>query len=90
MNIFVIIYCHIKKLFDNTFILYHLINISLNDNVSIQMQKTIIKSKIIRGLADTTRLSILESLREGEKTTSEIVKETKHNQSNVSNHLYPA
>ncbi len=38
-------------------------------------------------MADTTRLSILESLREGEKTTSQIVKETKHNQSNVSNHL---
>jgi DNA-binding transcriptional ArsR family regulator len=38
-------------------------------------------------LADTTRLSILESLRRGEKTTSEIVRETNQNQSNISNHL---
>jgi DNA-binding transcriptional ArsR family regulator len=55
--------------------------------VSIQLQRLSLKAKLFRGLADTTRLSILESLREGEKTTSQIVKETKHNQSNVSNHL---
>ncbi len=59
----------------------------MNDNVSIQVQRLSLKAKLFRGLADTTRLSIIESLREGEKTTSEIVKETKHNQSNVSNHL---
>ena len=53
----------------------------------IQIQRLSLKAKLFRGLADTTRLSILELLREGEKTTSEIVKETKHNQSNVSNHL---
>jgi DNA-binding transcriptional ArsR family regulator len=59
----------------------------VNDNVSIQVQRLSLKAKLFRGLADTTRLSILESLRDGEKTTSEIVNETKHNQSNVSNHL---
>ncbi len=55
--------------------------------MSIHIQKLSLKAKLFRGLADPTRLSILESLREGEKTTSDIVKETKHNQSNVSNHL---
>ncbi len=59
----------------------------MSDNISIQVQRLSLKAKLFRGLADTTRLSILESLREGEKTTSEIVKETNHNQSNVSNHL---
>ncbi len=38
-------------------------------------------------MADSTRLSILETLRDGEKNHSEIVNETTHNQSNVSNHL---
>ena len=55
--------------------------------MSIHVQRLSLKAKLFRGLADTTRLSILESLRDGEKTTSQIVKETKHNQSNVSNHL---
>jgi len=55
--------------------------------VSIHVQRLSLKAKLFRGLADTTRLSILECLRDGEKTTSQIVKETKHNQSNVSNHL---
>jgi len=55
--------------------------------VSIQLQRLSLKAKLFRGLADNTRLSILESLREEEKTTSQIVKETKHNQSNVTNHL---
>lgn len=63
------------------------INISLNDNISINIQKLSLKAKLFRGLADTTRLSILESLRNGEKTTSQIVKETSQNQSNISNHL---
>ena len=55
--------------------------------MSIHVQRLSLKAKLFRGLADTTRLSILECLRDGEKTTSQIVKETKHNQSNVSNHL---
>ncbi|MGD9673209.1 MAG: ArsR/SmtB family transcription factor [Candidatus Nitrosocosmicus sp.] len=59
----------------------------MNDNISINVQKLSLKAKLFRGLADTTRLSILECLRNGEKTTSEIVKETNQNQSNISNHL---
>ena len=55
--------------------------------MSIQLQKLSLKAKLFRGLGDSTRLSILESLRKGEKTTSEIVKETGQGQSNVSNHL---
>jgi len=55
--------------------------------VSINIQKLSLKAKLFRGLADSTRLSILEALRDGEKNTSEIVKKTAHNQSNVSNHL---
>jgi DNA-binding transcriptional ArsR family regulator len=42
---------------------------------------------MFRGFADPTRLSILESLRRGEKIVSEIVRDTKQSQSNVSNHL---
>lgn len=63
------------------------INISLNNNVSINIQKLSLKAKLFRGLADGTRLSILEALRDGEKNTGEIVKMTAHNQSNVSNHF---
>jgi DNA-binding transcriptional ArsR family regulator len=59
----------------------------LTNNVSIQLQRLGLKAKLFRGLGDSTRLSILESLREGEKPTSQIVKETGHSQSNVSNHL---
>jgi DNA-binding transcriptional ArsR family regulator len=55
--------------------------------VSIHLQKLGLKAKLFRGLGDSTRLSILESLRGGEKATSQIVKETHQSQSNVSNHL---
>ena len=59
----------------------------MSGNISINIQRLSLKAKLFRGLADTTRLSILECLRRGEKTTSEIVKETNQNQSNISNHL---
>ncbi|HJT83326.1 MAG TPA: metalloregulator ArsR/SmtB family transcription factor [Nitrososphaeraceae archaeon] len=55
--------------------------------MSIQLQKLSLKAKLFRGLGDVTRLSILEVLRKGERTTSEIVKEIEQSQSNVSNHL---
>jgi DNA-binding transcriptional ArsR family regulator len=55
--------------------------------VSIQLQRLSLKAKLFRGLGDSTRLSILELLRNSEKSASEIVKETDHSQSNVSNHL---
>jgi DNA-binding transcriptional ArsR family regulator len=59
----------------------------LINDVSIQLQKLGLKAKLFRGLGDSTRLSILECLREGEKTTSQIVTETRQSQSNISNHL---
>ena len=55
--------------------------------MSIQLQKLSLKAKLFRGLGDSTRLSILETLRKGEKTTTDIIKETAQGQSNVSNHL---
>ncbi len=55
--------------------------------MSIQLQKLGLKAKLFRGLGDSTRLSILECLREGEKTTSQLVIDIGQNQSNISNHL---
>jgi len=55
--------------------------------MSIQLQRLSLKAKLFRGLGDSTRLSILELVRDGEKSASEIVKGTGHSQSNVSNHL---
>jgi DNA-binding transcriptional ArsR family regulator len=55
--------------------------------MSLQLQKLWLKAKLFRGLGDSTRLSILESLRAGEKSTSQIVEEIGQSQSNVSNHL---
>ncbi|MBX9569353.1 MAG: metalloregulator ArsR/SmtB family transcription factor [Candidatus Obscuribacterales bacterium] len=46
-----------------------------------------IKAKFFRGLADESRLSILETLAVSEKTVSEIVQLTNLTQPNVSNHL---
>jgi DNA-binding transcriptional ArsR family regulator len=55
--------------------------------MSIQLQRLSLKAKLFRGLGDSTRLSILECLRAGEKSNSQVVEETGHSQSNVSNHL---
>lgn len=85
--LFYILFFLNRTQFVTTLILPTCINISLNNNVSISIQKLSLKAKLFRGLADGTRLSILEALRDGEKNTGEIVKETAHNQSNVSNHL---
>lgn len=52
-----------------------------------QLQRLGLKAKLFRGLGDPTRLSILEVLREGEKSASDVVKEVGQSQSNVSNHL---
>ena len=60
---------------------------SVVNYMSLQLHKLSLKAKLFRGLGDSTRLFILEALREGEKTTTEIVNETGQGQSNVSNHL---
>ncbi len=46
-----------------------------------------LQAKLFRGFADPSRLSILEALREGPRTVTEIVQATGLSQSNVSNHL---
>lgn len=46
-----------------------------------------IQAKLFRGFSDPSRLSILDALREGAVTVSEIVEATGLSQPNVSNHL---
>jgi len=46
-----------------------------------------LKAKLFRGFSDPSRLSILNALRNGPLTVSEILHQTGLNQSNVSNHL---
>jgi DNA-binding transcriptional ArsR family regulator len=46
-----------------------------------------LQAKLFRGFADPSRLSILEALRAGERTVSDLVQATSLNQPNVSNHL---
>jgi DNA-binding transcriptional ArsR family regulator len=46
-----------------------------------------VKAKFIRAFSDKTRLQILESIKETEKTVSQIVDELNGNQSNISQHL---
>ena len=46
-----------------------------------------LKAKLFRGLADPTRLGILETLRDGPRSVGDIVDITELSQSNVSNHL---
>lgn len=46
-----------------------------------------LQAKLFRGFSDPSRLHILEALRDGPLTVSEIVQATSLTQSNVSNHL---
>lgn len=46
-----------------------------------------VKAKLFRGFGDPSRLGILDVLRQGPLTVSEIVEATRLSQSNVSNHL---
>jgi DNA-binding transcriptional ArsR family regulator len=46
-----------------------------------------LKAKLFRGFADPSRLAILEALRAGEKTVSEVVETTGLSQPNTSGHL---
>src|SRR6266436_4072917 len=50
-------------------------------------QMTALKAKLFRGFSDTSRLSILEALRDGPLTVGALVEKTGLTQSNVSNHL---
>ncbi len=53
----------------------------------LEKEKLKLKAKFFRGFADPTRLAILECLRNGDKTVTEIVQEIGQSQPNVSNHL---
>lgn len=53
----------------------------------IQDLSLTLKAKLFRGLADPSRLAILEELRGGEKTVSELVEATNLSQPNTSAHL---
>lgn len=53
----------------------------------IQDLSLTLKAKLFRGLADPSRLAILDVLRSGEKTVSELVAETGLSQPNASGHL---
>ncbi|QLH07397.1 ArsR/SmtB family transcription factor [Nitrosopumilus ureiphilus] len=55
--------------------------------LSQQSDKLELKAKLFRGFGDVTRLSILESVSDEEKTVTEISEELKQSQSNISNHL---
>jgi DNA-binding transcriptional ArsR family regulator len=46
-----------------------------------------LQAKLFRGFADPSRLTILEALRGGERTVSDLVQATEMSQPNVSNHL---
>ncbi|WP_438824352.1 ArsR/SmtB family transcription factor [Bacillus sp. JJ1533] len=45
------------------------------------------KVKLIHGFSNKTRIQILESIKDQEKTVSQIVEEINGNQSNISQHL---
>ena len=50
-------------------------------------QSLFLKAKLYRGFADSSRLAILEALRDGQMSVTDIVEATGLSQSNVSNHL---
>jgi DNA-binding transcriptional ArsR family regulator len=55
--------------------------------IQANIQPVELTAKLFRGFSDPSRLSILEALRNGPLTVSEIVQETGLSQSNASNHL---
>lgn len=55
--------------------------------IANRAQATNLKAKLFRGFADPSRLIILETLRDGARTVTEIIEATSLTQSNVSNHL---
>ena len=54
---------------------------------TVKAHATHLKARLFNGLADPSRLAILESLREGPLTVGEIVAATGLSQPNTSNHL---
>lgn len=54
----------------------------------MSIEQLAIEAKFVKGLADKSRLSILETLLDEEKTVADTVKQTKLSQPNVSAHLF--
>ena len=55
--------------------------------LAVQVQAVDLQARLFRGFADPSRLAILEALRRGPLTVTEVVQTTGLTQSNVSNHL---
>lgn len=55
--------------------------------ITARTQALDIKARLFRGFADSSRLAILESLRDGPQSVTELVDATGLSQSNASNHL---
>jgi DNA-binding transcriptional ArsR family regulator len=55
--------------------------------LAVHTQAIGLKAKLFRGFSDPSRLSILETLRAGALTVTEIIEATGLSQSNASNHL---
>ncbi len=55
--------------------------------MNVRVQAVDLQAKLFRGFSDPSRLGILEALRDGALTVSEIVQATGLSQSNASNHL---
>jgi ArsR family transcriptional regulator, cadmium/lead-responsive transcriptional repressor len=55
--------------------------------LAAQTQGLALKAKLFRGFADSSRLALLEALRNGPQTVGELVSATGLSQSNTSNHL---
>ena len=55
--------------------------------VELKIQRIDLLAKFFHGFADASRLSILQTLRNGSRSVGEIVDSTGLSQSNVSNHL---
>lgn len=55
--------------------------------MSTEAKRRTVKAKFFRGLADESRLLILETLQASERTVTDIAQLTNLTQSNVSNHL---
>jgi DNA-binding transcriptional ArsR family regulator len=55
--------------------------------ISINQKSIELQAKLFRGFSDPSRLSIMDSMRDGAVTVNEIVEATGLTQPNVSNHL---
>lgn len=60
---------------------------SINPSMTVNTQAVELRAKLFRGFSDPSRLTILDALRGGPITVTEIVEGTGLSQSNVSNHL---